>query len=434
MIDPRDSATRIDVGAVPTHFGEVAEPVQSVERMFLEHYGLTVQPFGVTPDPRFLYLGLKHRQALAALTYATESNRGFLTLIAKPGMGKTSLLFHYLESLRNKARTAFLFQTECDSRDLMCYLLADLGLDSAGKSLPEMHSLLNQVLMEEMRAGRRFILVIDEAQNLAEKVLESVRLLSNCETPWVKLMQIVLAGQPQLAERLAKPSMAQLRQRISFAIRIDPFTRGEVAAYVDHRLGVAGYRGSSPFSLGALTLVAERSEGIPRNINNVCFCAMSLGWATKRKSIDREMVLDVLSDLNIESTKGRTENAPMSVDQPVYRMPQQLRPAVPALKSPSYRRWLPKAGIASVALFALGWSGVHFDIGKRLALTSQAIPAAGKYPSGPNLAPLSSDSTPIIGPNIPLTSKQTETPTPDKNSGVPQRGPKDSLVSSSEAN
>ncbi len=196
------------------------EAVQNAERKFLDHFALNEQPFGVTPDPRFLYLGPKHRQALTALSYATDSNRGFMTLIAPPGMGKTSLLFQYLESLRDKARTAFLFQTDGDSRDLMQYLLAELGLDAEGKGLPQMRSILNQFLTREMDAGGSFVLVIDEAQNLEEKVLESVRLLSNFETPWMKLMQIVLAGQPQLAERLAKPSMAQLRQRVSFAIRI----------------------------------------------------------------------------------------------------------------------------------------------------------------------------------------------------------------------
>src|ERR1700730_18551875 len=253
-----------DAGRAPVI--DDTEYVQSAERRFLEYYGFNEQPFGVTPDPRFLYLGPKHRQALAALNYGTESNRGFLTLVAQPGMGKTSLLFNYLEGLRNKARTVFLFQTDGDSRDLMSYLLSDLGLDGTGKDLPEMHSILNQVLTEEMRSGRRFVLVIDEAQNLTERVLESVRLLSNFETPWMNLMQIVLAGQPQLAERLAKPSMAQLKQRISFAIRIEPLTGEEVAAYVDHRLWVAGYKGSPLFSIGARTLLAEQSEGIPRII------------------------------------------------------------------------------------------------------------------------------------------------------------------------
>src|SRR5437870_1698759 len=119
--------------------------------MFLEYYGLTEQPFGVTPDPRFLYLGSKHREALAALDYGTKTQRGFLTLIAKPGMGKTSLLFQYLETLQDKARTAFLCQTQGDSRDLMRYLLADLGHEATGKDLPEMHRMLNQVLLEEAK-------------------------------------------------------------------------------------------------------------------------------------------------------------------------------------------------------------------------------------------------------------------------------------------
>src|ERR1700676_148586 len=155
MNEPHIRVEGREEGGTPAALGEGDENVQSAEQRFLQHYGLNEQPFGVTPDPRFLYLGPKHRQALTALTYGTELNRGFLTLIAKPGMGKTSLLFQYLGSLQNNARTAFLFQPMSDARDLMRYLLADLGLDGTGKDLPEMHSILNQVLMEEMHAGRR---------------------------------------------------------------------------------------------------------------------------------------------------------------------------------------------------------------------------------------------------------------------------------------
>src|SRR6202049_496444 len=173
MSDPDIPNTRSGESTAPAPVRENAEDAEGLERRFLDYWGLNEQPFGVTPDPRFLYLGPAHRQALAALTYGTELNRGFLTLIAKPGMGKTSLLFRYLAGLRNKARTVFLFQTDGDSHDLMSYILADLGLDGTGKDLPEMHSMLNQVLTKEMRAGRRFVLVIDEAQNMREKVLES---------------------------------------------------------------------------------------------------------------------------------------------------------------------------------------------------------------------------------------------------------------------
>ena len=140
--------------------------------MLLDYYKLVEQPFGVTPDSRFLYLGPKHREALASLVYGTESNRGFLAMIARPGMGKTSLLYHYLSYLRDKARTAFVFRTDCDSREFIRHLLLDLGIDTAGMDLPAMHDALNRLLTEEMHAGRRFVLVIDEAQNLDEKVLE----------------------------------------------------------------------------------------------------------------------------------------------------------------------------------------------------------------------------------------------------------------------
>src|SRR6202795_551091 len=308
-------------------------------RMFLEHYGLIEEPFGVTPDPRFLYLGPKHREALASLLYGTEANRGFLALIAKPGMGKTTLLFQYLEHLGNKARTAFVFQTDCNSRELVRHILIDLGLDASGKDLPAMHEMLNQLLMEEMRAGRRFILVIDEAQNLEEKVLESVRLLSNFETPWMKLMQIVIAGQPQLAKRLAKPSLAQLRQRISLVIRIEPFKTEEINAYINHRLRVAGYQGPSLFTAGARLLIAKRSEGIPRNINNICFNAMSLAYALKRKTIDRDIIREVLADLDLESLNEETAVVRKSEEEPkrsVLQTPRNVE------WKALFRDWLPR--------------------------------------------------------------------------------------------
>jgi len=349
---------------------------RGVDRLFLEYYGLIEQPFGVTPDLRFLYLGAKHRQALDVLNYGTELNRGFLTLIAKPGMGKTSLLFQYLEGLRDKARTVFLFQTDGDSTELMRYLLADLGLDGKGMDLPEMRAVLSQVLLGEMEAGRRFVLVIDEAQNLDEKVLESIRLLSNFETPWMKLMQIVLAGQPQLAERLAEPSMVQLRQRVSFAIRIEPFTREEVDVYIDHRLWVAGYKGSPLFSVGARKLLAEHSEGIPRNINNICFCAMSYAWAMKRKTIDRDTMSEVLDDLDPGSPIEKIEKevvAPKLQDKPKPSVSQMLQPVGLTLERPPARGWLSKSALVCLVLIALGWFGLQPNVEKWIGSSANVI-------------------------------------------------------------
>jgi type II secretory pathway predicted ATPase ExeA len=323
--------------------------------MLLDYYKLTEQPFGVTPDPRFLYLGPKHREALASLVYGTESNRGFLALIAKPGMGKTSLLYHYLAYLRDKARTAFVFRTDCDSREFIRHLLLDMGIDVAGMDLPAMHETLNRLLTDEMRAGRRFVLVIDEAQNLDEKVLESVRLLSNFETPWMKLMQIVLAGQPQLADRLASPSMAQLRQRVSMVIRIDPFTPDEVNTYIDHRLSVAGCEKLPVFTPGARKLIAEHSEGIPRNINNLCFNAMSLGCALKRTMIDRDIIADVIADLDLEPLRTKpaateTREVPAKASVPSV--------STEAKTQSVFGGWRPKLAVAAAVLLSLSFLAV----------------------------------------------------------------------------
>jgi general secretion pathway protein A len=382
---------------------------RGVDRLFLEYYGLIEQPFGVTPDLRFLYLGAKHMQALDVLNYGTELNRGFLTLIAKPGMGKTSLLFHYLEGLRGKARTVFLFQTDANSTELMRYLLADLGIDGKGMDLPEMRGVLSQVLMGEMEAGRRFVLVIDEAQNLDEKVLESIRLLSNFETPWMKLMQIVLAGQPQLADRLAKPSMDQLRQRVSFAIRIEPFTREEVDLYIDHRLWVAGYKGSPLFSVGARTLIAERSEGIPRVINNMCFCAMSYAWAMKRKTIDRDTMSEVLADLDPGSPIEKVEKKvlpPKLQEEPKSSVSQTPQSVGLTLEPAPARGLLSKSVVVCLVLIALGWFGLQPNVEKWMGSSANAISTAVRSFLVPTSAAVSPDPVSTVAPdNSPASPK-----------------------------
>lgn len=265
--------------------------------MVLEFYKLKKQPFGVTPDPRFLFPSATHLEALASLVYGIETRRGFLALIASPGMGKTTLLFHLLNYLRGSARTVFLFQTQCAPLDLLRYLLRDLGVETASRDPLKIHEQLNHILLREMRAGRRFVLVIDEAQNLSEPVLETARLLSNFETPGVKLVQMVLAGQPQLSEKLDRPSLSQLKQRISILARLEPFTPVETYAYIEHRIRIAGHYGPPLFTRAALELIAKNSQGIPRNINNICFNALSLGFALEHSKIGPDIVEEVIADL-----------------------------------------------------------------------------------------------------------------------------------------
>ena len=273
--------------------------------MFFEFYGLREQPFGVTPDPRFLYLSPAHREALASMFYGIDAERGFLALIAKPGMGKTTLLFQLLQQFRNRARTAFVFQTQCTSREFMRFLLLELGCEISGEQdLVVMHEQFNRCLLQEAHAGRRFIVVVDEAQNLDPSVLETIRLLSDFETPQAKLLQIVLSGQPELADKLARPSLRQLRQRVSLLSTLEPLSGEEVARYVQYRLRAAGAGDTLLFTPEAVALIAELSEGIPRNINNICFNALSLGCALRRKTVDAEILQQVASDFDLSNLRS----------------------------------------------------------------------------------------------------------------------------------
>ncbi len=264
----------------------------------------------MTPDPKYLFWSRSHREALASLYYGIESGCGFMTLIAPPGMGKTTLLYYLLERLRSSSRTAYLFQTQCGSRDFLRFMMADLGWDSTEQDPVALYEKLYEGLIAEARVGRRFVLVIDEAQNLDDSVLETVRLLSNFETPNRKLMQVVLAGQTQLASTLDRFELWQLRQRISIMTRIEPLTGPEVTEYVEHRFKVAGYQGSTLitdeaninswsyfsheraplFTAEALALIASASKGIPRIVNSLCFSALSMGFAQRQKTISTALV------------------------------------------------------------------------------------------------------------------------------------------------
>jgi len=287
--------------------------VVEVPAMILDFYGLREQPFGVTPDPAYLYASRTHCEALDSLTEAILGDRGFLALIAEPGMGKTTLLNQVLEGLRDTARAVFLFQTQCDSREFFQYLMSELGVDSTGMGLVAMHNKLNEILFAEMLAGRRFVLIVDEAQNLDESVLETIRMLSNFETTHSKLVQIILAGQPQLGEKLRENQLAQLSQRITVVQYLEPFSPEETTGYIRHRLKVAGYKGESLFEPEALALIAEQSQGIPRNINKLCFRSLLEGYAAGSQNLSSDLVEKAISRLHfIATTRPKSILAPVS--------------------------------------------------------------------------------------------------------------------------
>jgi type II secretory pathway predicted ATPase ExeA/outer membrane protein OmpA-like peptidoglycan-associated protein len=263
------------------------------------HFGLRENAFGGTPDPRFLFLSQTHREALASLVNGIDCDFGFQVLVAQPGMGKTTLLFKLLERFRTTAYTAFLFQPQSNPCELLQSMLHELGTNSEETSLRKLSEQLNQVLTRAARERKRVIVVMDEAQNLDFAVLEALRQLSNFETASAKLMQIVLAGQPQLAKRLALPEQEQLMQRISAFGRLSPMALHETQAYIDHRLATAGYRGASLFTPAAVRNIWDHSRGVPRNINTLCFNAMLLGFAEHAKSIDGHIIEEAARDLDL---------------------------------------------------------------------------------------------------------------------------------------
>jgi type II secretory pathway predicted ATPase ExeA len=399
--------------------------------MFLDFYKMKLQPFGVTPDPRFLYLGKSHREALASLYYGIQSDRGFVALIAHPGLGKTTLTFQLLEKFLQGSRTVFLFQTKCNAKEFFQYLLNGLGVDAQGMELVSMHTKFYEILCREMLAGRRFILAIDEAQNLDPEVLEAIRLLSNFETSRDKMLQILLVGQPQLAKKLASPDLEQLQQRITMFAKLEPFGSEDTALYIDHRLKVAGYQGSPLFSPGALQLIAEHSQGIPRKINGLCFSALSLGFAMGRKQVDIATMNEVIGDVDVESLQRpavarRAVLPPSPVASPAgpssvttQRSTLSLYPEKPKR---SFGRWAIGAagGAACVAVSA----GIFFFSSSGIDRSIQASSAAwALIRNAPvsirSLMAAKSDSVPLAPT---LNVQAAELPTPAVEPSVPLNG------------
>jgi general secretion pathway protein A len=281
--------------------------------MFLTFYGLREQPFGVTPDPRFLYLSGTNGETLASQLYGIQSNLGFTALIGQPGLGKTTFLFHIMERFRNSAVTAFLFETQCNSTGLLKYFLQELGVESTDNDPVTMHRQIQQVLADAAVSGRRVILIVDEAQNLDASVLETIRLLSNFETKRSKLLHIILAGQPLLAKRLSQPELVQLEQRVALTGWLNPLPTDEVGRYVEHRLRAAGLKTASPFSEKAIEMIAMHSGGVPRKINRTCFNSLSIGYKSGKHEIDEGVVEEGICELGPQ-LQARQKVANLSPD------------------------------------------------------------------------------------------------------------------------
>jgi general secretion pathway protein A len=265
--------------------------------VYLTFYGLREQPFGPTPDPRFLFPTESHREALAQLVYGVRERKGFLALTGEVGTGKTTLLHALLRRLGADTSVAFVFNSTLPFEGLLEYALAEWGVPAPGATHAQRLVALNGFLVEQQRAGRNTVLILDEAQNLEVSTLEQVRLLSNFESPSGKLLQILLVGQPELQTQLDRPELRQLKQRIALRGRIAPLGPSEVGEYIRARLRIAGARDPELFAPAAVERVAAYSAGIPRVVNTVCDHALVAGYAEQRRRIDAATVKEAIAYL-----------------------------------------------------------------------------------------------------------------------------------------
>lgn len=258
--------------------------------MYTAYYQLREKPFVLTPDPRFLFLSLAHREALAHVIYGIDQGEGFIAVTGEVGTGKTTLCRTVLERLGNDAEVAFVFNPTLTGEELLRAVSMEYGLPEACRTRAELNEQLNRFLLDARAAGRKVVLVVDEAQNLSMETLEEVRLLSNLETSTSKLIQIVLFGQPELDEKLDSPGLRQLRQRISVRWRLSPLSQAEAAEYVRHRVRIAAGGARDLFSPSALREIGRRARGVPRLLNLLADRSLLAGYVDHAPRVERAHV------------------------------------------------------------------------------------------------------------------------------------------------
>jgi general secretion pathway protein A len=265
--------------------------------VYLDYYGLTEAPFDITPNPRFLFYSAKHREAYNHLMYGIRERKGFVQLTGEVGAGKTTLCRAMLEQLDNHYATALILNPIMSPDELMKAIAMEFGLPVNGLDRLESLGVINQFLLQLVERGQDAVLIVDEAQDLTDELLEQVRLLSNLETDNRKLLQIVLMGQPELRDRINNHRLRQLRQRITVRYHLSPLSRFEVNQYIQHRLEVAGAKGSPYFTQPALWRVYRYSQGIPRLLNAICDKALLAGFVHQQEKIDFRMVGEAVHEL-----------------------------------------------------------------------------------------------------------------------------------------
>lgn len=296
----------------------------------LKHFGLTREPFKITPDPSFLYLSASHQQALGRLVYGISARKGFIVLTGEVGTGKTTLLHCLLRELKKRnTQSTLIVNTIEQSKDLLRDVCEDLGFTAFREDRQDVHTylkLLNQLLLESYHKGKNVTLIIDEAQNLSTEVLENIRLLSNFETAEDKLLQIVLAGQPELAERLNAPELRQLKQRIVLYHYLKPLNYGECAEYIASRLETAGAT-HSIFTSEALEAIYSYSGGIPRLVNILCDNGLMTAYGSGGNRVRAAMIREIAEERALTPQAEEPERIRAVASMGIERQTQHAAPS-----------------------------------------------------------------------------------------------------------
>ncbi len=278
------------------------------KHLYEKHFGLSDFPFSITPNPRFSYDNSLYREAFATLRYGIEARKGFIVITGEVGTGKTTLLKIFMQSVESTVHTAFIFNPKLSFSQLVRSILTDLGIAYSSQDRFTLIEKLNDYLIEQLKKDHIVALLVDEAQDLSDELLEELRLLSNLESDRSRLIQVVLMGQPEFERRLDQPELRQLKQRIALRCRLTPLPSGEVGSYINYRLKTAGYQGKELFEAKAVERISLHSQGIPRLINVICDNALLIAYASSKRKVSAEMIEEVARDLKL-TVPSRTQRA-----------------------------------------------------------------------------------------------------------------------------
>lgn len=284
--------------------------------MYQRFFNLRESPFNVNPDPRYLFMTRQIQEALAGLTYGIQNRKGFILLTGEVGTGKTTLVNRLLDWLRGqRVATAYIFNSQLQVNHLFDFIMADFEIPYDSREKSQVLLRLNQWLLERYRSGETAVLIVDEAQNLSSELLEEIRLLTNLETSTEKLLQIVLAGQPELEERLKLPQLRQLRQRITLRCRTSALSLEETYGYIAERLRIAGANGEPIFSKEAIQAVHQYSRGIPRVVNLLCEHSMINAYVDTLRPVPAHLVEEVAREFQLDEVPPISGNGSSSAGQ-----------------------------------------------------------------------------------------------------------------------